>query len=61
MDSVRLPKGKCGVRFSHTFFYSTLQKKGKCGFFETHFHFSILCICIYARMYEYTYVYFYLT
>ena len=57
MDSVRLRKVKCGVRFLHTFFYFTLKKKGKCGFF--YFHFSILRICLYAR--EFIHVIFYLT
>ena len=57
MDSVTLQKVKCGVRFLHTFFYFTLQKKGKCGFFKTYV--SILRNCVYAR--ECIKVFFYLT
>ena len=59
MDSVRVRKVKCGVRSLHTFFYSTLQQKGKMRIFKIHFNFLILRICVYAP--ECNYVFFYLT
>ena len=45
MDSVRLWKVKCGVRSLHTFFYFTLQRKGKMRVFHLHF-------CVFICMQE---------
>ena len=47
MDSVRLRKVKCSVRFSHTFFlFYTAEKRENVDFSFSFFNFAYLYVCL---------------